>query len=109
MSNTIWCVGRNYKDHAKEMNAEVPTSPLIFLKAWGCLTTTQSIKLPKFSNHIEHEIEIAIRRQNNSIVSSFDKMLTRYFVSQLNARSTSSATRLCRDTMISGPVSGCSY
>ena len=28
----IVCVGRNYREHAKELNHEIPTSPLIFLK-----------------------------------------------------------------------------
>ena len=29
---TFYCIGRNYSAHAKEMGAEVPTSPLVFLK-----------------------------------------------------------------------------
>ncbi|MHB1278205.1 MAG: fumarylacetoacetate hydrolase family protein, partial [Bacteroidia bacterium] len=28
----IICVGRNYRDHAKELNNEVPDEPVIFLK-----------------------------------------------------------------------------
>ena len=28
----IWCVGRNYADHAREMNAEAPEHPLFFMK-----------------------------------------------------------------------------
>lgn len=28
----IICVGRNYTEHIKETNAEVPTTPLIFFK-----------------------------------------------------------------------------
>ena len=28
----ILCVGRNYAEHIKEQNAEVPTTPLLFLK-----------------------------------------------------------------------------
>ena len=29
----IFCIGRNYADHAKEMNSEVPSSPMFFMKA----------------------------------------------------------------------------
>ena len=29
---TIYCVGRNYSEHAKELGKEVPAKPLVFLK-----------------------------------------------------------------------------
>ena len=28
----VICIGRNYADHAKEMNAEVPSAPVFFMK-----------------------------------------------------------------------------
>jgi acylpyruvate hydrolase len=64
MANSIWCVGRNYLEHAREMNAEIPTEPLIFLKSMSSINTSTTIILPNFSNHIEHEIEIALRLDN---------------------------------------------
>lgn len=57
----IWCVGRNYRDHAKELNNPIPTTPLIFLKAGSCAIHSQEILLPKWSQDIHHECEIAIR------------------------------------------------
>ena len=33
MIRNIWAIGRNYADHAKELGNEVPTTPLVFLKA----------------------------------------------------------------------------
>ena len=33
MIRNIWCVGRNYAPHAKELNNPIPERPLIFLKA----------------------------------------------------------------------------
>ena len=60
MANTIWCVGRNYKDHAVEMKAELPTEPLIFIKSWNCIDLSTTVTLPHFSQHVEHEIEIAL-------------------------------------------------
>ena len=58
-TQNIWCVGRNYAAHAKEMNAPVPISPLFFLKSGNCLNPTSKIQLPTWSQDIHHEIEIA--------------------------------------------------
>ena len=58
-TQNIWCVGRNYAAHAKEMKAPVPTSPLFFLKSGNCLNPTSKIQLPTWSEDIHHEIEIA--------------------------------------------------
>lgn len=60
-TKNIWAVGRNYIDHAKEMNAEIPTEPLIFLKAGSTLNTNSKIILPKWSEQVHHEIEIALK------------------------------------------------
>lgn len=57
----IWCVGRNYRDHALELNNPVPTRPLIFLKAGSCATVSQKIYLPTWSKEIHHECEIAVQ------------------------------------------------
>ncbi len=57
---TLWCVGRNYADHAKEMKQQVTSEPLIFLKAGACLTQKQLLPLPSFSQEIHHEIELAV-------------------------------------------------
>ena len=56
----IWCVGRNYADHAKEMNAPIPKSPIIFLKSPGCINAGSKIELPVWSQQVDHEIEIAL-------------------------------------------------
>lgn len=58
----IWCVGRNFKDHAAEMKAEVPTSPLIFLKAGSSATVNSNeIILPYWVEDVHHEVEIALK------------------------------------------------
>lgn len=59
-TQNIWAVGRNYAEHAQEMKAEIPTHPLIFLKAGSTINTTQVIELPSWSNEIHHEIEVAL-------------------------------------------------
>ena len=58
----IWGVGRNFKDHAKEMNAETPTSPMIFLKSGASVGTTPGrILLPSWTQEVHHEIELAVQ------------------------------------------------
>ena len=57
----IVCVGRNYRDHAKEMGNDVPKEPLIFLKpSSSVIATGEAIVLPQQSVHVEHEGEIGV-------------------------------------------------
>ncbi|MEZ5306987.1 MAG: fumarylacetoacetate hydrolase family protein [Pyrinomonadaceae bacterium] len=57
----IVCVGRNYADHAKELGNDVPSAPLLFLKAPSSLAWNQNvISLPEQSTQVEHEGELAI-------------------------------------------------
>jgi 2-keto-4-pentenoate hydratase/2-oxohepta-3-ene-1,7-dioic acid hydratase in catechol pathway len=49
----ILCLGRNYVEHAKEMNAEVPTIPVVFIKpSTALLPTGGRIVIPSFSNDL---------------------------------------------------------
>jgi acylpyruvate hydrolase len=58
----LWCVGRNYSDHAKELGNEVPKTPLIFLKAGTCtLNSGFPLVLPTWSSDIHHEVELALQ------------------------------------------------
>lgn len=57
----IWAVGRNYSDHAKEMNSPVPKEPMIFLKSGACLVKTHEVPLDPELFPIHHEIEVAIK------------------------------------------------
>lgn len=57
----IVCVGRNYAEHAKELGNEVPTAPLLFLKApSSVIATGEKIVIPPQSNQVEHEGELAV-------------------------------------------------
>jgi 2-keto-4-pentenoate hydratase/2-oxohepta-3-ene-1,7-dioic acid hydratase in catechol pathway len=57
----IVCVGRNYRDHAKEMGNDVPTEPLIFLKPpSSVIGDGEPIMLPPQSSQVEHEGEIGV-------------------------------------------------
>src|SRR5215471_12125303 len=57
----IVCVGRNYAEHAAELGNEVPTDPLLFLKAPSAVINHEDrISLPKYSKQVEHEGELAL-------------------------------------------------
>jgi 5-carboxymethyl-2-hydroxymuconate isomerase len=57
----IVCLGRNYAEHAKEMQSEVPSEPVIFLKpASAVIPDGGSILLPSFSRDVHHEVELVV-------------------------------------------------
>ena len=66
----IFCVGKNYVDHAKEMNSKVPESPLIFIKPETAYLRNESpFHYPAFSNDIHYEVELVLKigRQGKNI------------------------------------------
>ena len=57
----VICVGRNYVEHAKEHDAEVPNVPLIFLKPPSAVIGPgEAIILPSQSQQVEHEVELVV-------------------------------------------------
>jgi 2-keto-4-pentenoate hydratase/2-oxohepta-3-ene-1,7-dioic acid hydratase in catechol pathway len=57
----IVCVGRNYRDHAKEMGNDVPKEPLLFLKPSSCVIAAgAAIELPADAGRIDFEGEIGV-------------------------------------------------
>ncbi|MCW9705885.1 fumarylacetoacetate hydrolase family protein [Fodinibius salsisoli] len=57
-AKSVFCIGRNYVAHARELNNDVPDEPLIFLKPLGSLTFDGPIQLPSQSNNVHHEVEL---------------------------------------------------
>lgn len=57
----IVCVGRNYAEHARELNNPVPPQPLLFIKpATAACPLTAPIKLPANLGSVHYETELAI-------------------------------------------------
>jgi len=57
----IVCVGRNYRDHVKEMGNEVPTTPLVFYKPTSSVVADGApIVLPAGIGRVDFEGEIGI-------------------------------------------------
>lgn len=58
----IICIGRNYIEHANELNNPIPINPVFFLKPDTCLLQkNQPFFYPDFSNNIQYETELVIR------------------------------------------------
>ena len=57
----IICIGRNYVEHAKEMNAPLPTAPIFFMKPETALLRTRDFFYPKFTSNLHYECEIVLK------------------------------------------------
>lgn len=57
----IVCIGRNYAEHAKELNNPVPAKPLLFIKpATAACDIAGPLQLPSGQGECHHEAEIAL-------------------------------------------------
>lgn len=58
----IIAIGRNYAEHAKELNNPIPTVPVIFMKPdTAVLKDNKPFYHPEFSTDIHHEIELVLK------------------------------------------------
>jgi 2-keto-4-pentenoate hydratase/2-oxohepta-3-ene-1,7-dioic acid hydratase in catechol pathway len=62
----IFCVGRNYAEHAKELGNEIPEEPVIFMKPKSALLQVNTpFYYPEFSNELHYELELVLRISKN--------------------------------------------
>jgi 2-keto-4-pentenoate hydratase/2-oxohepta-3-ene-1,7-dioic acid hydratase in catechol pathway len=58
----IFCIGRNYVAHAKELGNDVPEEPVIFMKPKSALLQAHTpFYYPEFSNELHYECELVLR------------------------------------------------
>ena len=58
----IICIGRNYSEHAKEMNSESPKEPILFLKPKNALLLADKpLYYPEFTDDLHYECELVIK------------------------------------------------
>jgi len=70
----IICIGRNYTKHAKEMDADIPTAPMFFMKPdIALLRPGRPFFYPEFSRdiHFECELVVKIDRVGKNIAEKF--------------------------------------
>ncbi|PZP21755.1 fumarylacetoacetate hydrolase family protein [Pseudomonas kuykendallii] len=57
----VVCIGRNYAEHAKELNNAVPTEPLLFIKPGSCVVPISGgFSIPRDRGSVHYEAEIAV-------------------------------------------------
>lgn len=62
----IICIGRNYADHAKELNNAVPTEPVLFMKGKNALLLPgKPLYYPEFTDDLHYECELVVRISKN--------------------------------------------
>jgi 2-keto-4-pentenoate hydratase/2-oxohepta-3-ene-1,7-dioic acid hydratase in catechol pathway len=64
----IFCVGRNYVEHAKELGNAVPDEPVIFMKPKSALLQAHTpFYYPEFTNELHYECELVLRVSKNEL------------------------------------------
>jgi len=62
----IICIGRNYAQHAKELNNEVPDKPMIFMKPPSALlVNNKPFYYPDFTKDLHYELEVVLKIGKN--------------------------------------------
>jgi len=62
----IICIGRNYSEHAKELNNPLPENPIFFMKPdTALLIRNRPFYIPDFSDEIHYETELVIKISKN--------------------------------------------
>ena len=62
----IYCVGRNFADHAREMGATAPASkaergsPVFFMKPADAIVVSGDVPYPPGTNDLHHEVELVV-------------------------------------------------
>src|SRR5215210_934907 len=76
----IFCVGRNYADHAKELNNDIPDEPVIFMKPKSALLQPHTpFYYPEFTNELHYECELVLRIAKNGKYIQ-EKFAAKYYV-----------------------------
>ncbi len=78
----IICIGRNYINHAKELNNEIPKEPVFFFKPeTALLRNNDSFFLPDFSNEIHYELELVVKI--NKVGKHIEKQFANRYYEQI--------------------------
>lgn len=58
---TMYCIGKNYANHAREMGGTVPSEPVVFIKPPSAyLPDGGKVVCPPFSHNLHHEVELVL-------------------------------------------------
>ena len=75
----IFCIGRNYVAHAKELGNEIPDEPVVFMKPKSALLQPHTpFYYPEFTNELHYECELVLRISKNGKYIQ-DKFASKYY------------------------------
>jgi 2-keto-4-pentenoate hydratase/2-oxohepta-3-ene-1,7-dioic acid hydratase in catechol pathway len=75
----MFCVGRNYAEHAKELGNTIPEEPVIFMKPKSALLQSHTpFYYPEFTNELHYECELVLRICKNGKYIS-EKFASKYY------------------------------
>ena len=79
----IFCIGRNYINHAKELGNEVPTEPLIFMKPpTALLINNKPFYYPDFTKKIHYECELVVKIGRNG--KNIDEKFAHTYIKEIS-------------------------
>ncbi len=57
----IFCIGKNYAEHVKELGGKAPGQPVVFMKPASCLVAPgETICMPTHGTDLHHEVEVVV-------------------------------------------------
>src|SRR4026209_452190 len=75
----IFCIGRNYVAHAKELGNEIPDDPIIFMKPKSAMLQPHTpFYYPEFTNELHYECELVLRLSKNGKYIQ-ERFATKYY------------------------------
>ncbi|HUW07678.1 MAG TPA: fumarylacetoacetate hydrolase family protein [Williamwhitmania sp.] len=97
----IVCIGRNYEEHARELNNPKPEQPVFFLKPdTALLRNNQPFYIPAFSNEIHYEVELVYKI--NRLGKGIDEQFAHRYYSEVGIGIDFTARDLQRDCKAKG-------
>ena len=59
--NRIFCIGKNYDEHVKELGGKMPEEPVVFMKPVSSIVAPgESLFMPRHGNLLHHEVEVVL-------------------------------------------------
>lgn len=97
----IICIGRNYVMHAKELNNEVPFSPVFFMKPdTSLLVKNRPFYYPEFSKEIQYETELVIHI--NKVGKNIDEQFAHTYYDKVSLGVDFTARDIQREAKVKG-------
>lgn len=78
----VFCIGRNYVEHVRELSSAMPAKPVVFIKPASCLVGPgERIHFPKHGSELHHEVEIVVKVGREGRVTTEEEALS--FISSI--------------------------